>query len=283
MASLIVLDVSWSSLPMMQKLLVVGLCSVCWMYAFMGGRLLEMFLVPLPQCPCCFPYVFITAGNVPTLIAVYYPTLLVLGVLALRLHEELFDCSVSLEVSLYSMHNTYLLKAFWYSFSVGDDHKCYTRILPCWGASLLLAPGLWVSCVALLSLLLLACSMLALVWQLLSCRLLLFLLSPRLLLMYLLWTLLMAQWGYLHLNSASLWCSNSFWKSCGLEQTVLALWVSVPMMLYLADRLWWLSHCGYWSVWVGLWYAVMDRELSAWGVTKVSRNGTPHFLDYLLL
>ena len=56
-------------------------------------------------------------------------------------------------------------------------------------------------------------------------------------------------------------------------QMVLALWVSVPMTLYLADRLWWLSHCKYWSVCVGLQYAVMDKELSAKGVTKVSRKG----------
>ena len=44
------------------------------------------------------------------------------------------------------------------------------------------------------------------------------------------------------------------------------------MTLYFADRLWWLSHCKYWSVCVGLWYTVMERELSANGVTKVSRN-----------
>ena len=147
-----------------------------------GRRLLKMFLVPLPQGPWCFPYVFPTAGNVPTLIAVYYATLLVLGVLVLRLHEELFDCSVSLEVNLYSILTTYLRKAFWYSFGVGDDHKSYTRFLPHWGASSLLVLRLWVSCcVLLLSLLLLACSLLALVWELLSCRLLLLLLSPRLL------------------------------------------------------------------------------------------------------
>ena len=56
-------------------------------------------------------------------------------------------------------------------------------------------------------------------------------------------------------------------------QTVFALWVSVPMMLYLVDRLWWLSHCKYWSVWVGLWYTVKDRKLSASGVTRMSRKG----------
>ena len=66
---------------------------------------------------------------------------------------------------------------------------------------------------------------------------------------------------------------NSFWSSSGSVQTVLALWVSVPMTLYLAERLWWLSHCRYWSVWVGLQYTVIDKDLSARGVTKVSRKG----------
>ena len=87
----------------------------------------------------------------------------------------------------------------------------------------------------------------------------------------------MAQLGYLHLTKASLRCCNSFWKSSGLVQTVLALWVSVPMTLYLVDRLWWLSHYKYWSVWVDLWYTVMESELSPSGITKVSRKGMAPF------
>ena len=94
-------------------------------------------------------------------------------------------------------------------------------------------------------------------------------LSLQLLLINLFWTLFMAQGGYLHLTRASLRCDNSFENSSGLVQTVFALWVNIPMTLYLADKLWWLSHCKYWSVWVGLWYTVNDRELSASGVTKV--------------
>ena len=100
---------------------------------------------------------------------------------------------------------------------------------------------------------------------------------PSQLLIYLFWTLLMAQLGYLHLTKAFIRCCNSFWKSSGLVQTVLALWVSVHMTLYLADRLWCLSHCRYWSLWVVLWYTVMERELSASGVTKVSRKGMAPF------
>ena len=87
----------------------------------------------------------------------------------------------------------------------------------------------------------------------------------------------MAQWEYLHLTKAFLRCCNSLWRSSGPVQTVLALWVSVPMTPYLADRWWWLSHCKYWSVCVGLWYTVIERELSACSVTKVSRKGMAPF------
>ena len=61
-------------------------------------------------------------------------------------------------------------------------------------------------------------------------------------------TLFMAHLGYIHLTSASLSCYNSSFKSPGVVQTDMALWASVPMTLYLADRLWWLSCCRYCSV-----------------------------------
>ena len=72
-------------------------------------------------------------------------------------------------------------------------------------------------------------------------------------------------------------CCISLWMSSGSLQTVWALLVRVPMTLYLAERLWWLSHCKYWSVWMTLWYTVMDKELSASGLTKVSRKGIDPF------
>ena len=50
-------------------------------------------------------------------------------------------------------------------------------------------------------------------------------------------TLFMAHLGYLHLTSTLLRCCNSSSKSSSAVQTDLALWVSVPMTLYLADRL----------------------------------------------
>ena len=90
-------------------------------------------------------------------------------------------------------------------------------------------------------------------------------------------TLFMAHLGYLHLTNTLLRSCNSSSKSFCAVQTDLTLWASVHMTLYLADRLWWLSHCKYWSVWVGLWYTLMLREFSTSGLTKVSRKGIAPF------
>ena len=85
-----------------------------------------------------FPHVLLTTSNVPTSVTVYYPTLLAIGVLVLWLHEELFDCSVALEVSLYTILTTNLLKTFCYALCVRDDHKPYAGFLPCGGLLLCL-------------------------------------------------------------------------------------------------------------------------------------------------
>ena len=90
-------------------------------------------------------------------------------------------------------------------------------------------------------------------------------------------TLFIAHLRYLHLTRTSLRCCKSSFKSPGVVQTVLALWVSVPVLLYQAERLWWLSYCKHWSVWVGLQYTFMLKELSASGWTKVSRKGIASF------
>ena len=47
----------------------------------------------------------------------------------------------------------------------------------------------------------------------------------------------------------------------------------VLITLNLAKSLWWLSHCKYWSVWVGFLYTVMDRLPSTSGFTMVSKKG----------
>ena len=86
-------------------------------------------------------------------------------------------------------------------------------------------------------------------------------------------TLSKAHLGYFQLVRAFLRCSNSFWRSSGQLQTVLALWVRVLMTLYLTERWWWLSNCKYWSMWVGFLYTVVDSLPPVSGFTMVSKKG----------
>ena len=79
--------------------------------------------------------------------------------------------------------------------------------------------------------------------------------------------------GYLHLVRAFLRCSFSCLSNSGLLHTVWTLREGVLIMLHLAERLWWLSHCKYWSVWVGFLYTVMDRPPFSSGFTMVSKKG----------
>ena len=67
----------------------------------------------------------------------------------------------------------------------------------------------------------------------------------------LIWSLLIAEFGYLYLSKAPFMCSPSLFSSCALVQTVLALFVIVLNTLYLVDGLWCLSRWKYSSVWVG--------------------------------
>ena len=95
-------------------------------------------------------------------------------------------------------------------------------------------------------------------------------------------TLWKAHLGYLHCVRASSRCFNSSFSSGELEQTALALCVRVLITLYLQARLWWLSHCRYWSVWVGFLYTLVVSVPSSWGVTKMSKKGMEPFLILFL-
>ena len=86
-------------------------------------------------------------------------------------------------------------------------------------------------------------------------------------------TLSKAHLGYLHLVRAFLRCSFSCLSNSGLLHTVWPLWERVLITLNLPERLWWLSHCKYWSVWVGFLYTVMDRLPSSSGFIMVSKKG----------
>ena len=86
-------------------------------------------------------------------------------------------------------------------------------------------------------------------------------------------TLSKAHFGYLHWVSVFLRWSISLQRSLGLLYTVLALWVRVLITLNFVERWWWLSHCRYWSRWIGFLYTVMDRLPSASGLPMVSQKG----------
>ena len=64
-----------------------------------------------------------------------------------------------------------------------------------------------------------------------------------------------------------------FLSNSGMLHTVEALWERVWITLNFAERWWWLSHCKYWSVWVGFLYTVIDSVPSATGLTMVSKKG----------
>ena len=71
----------------------------CLLYVHMHGKgLFEVLLASFPKGPCCFTYVLLIAGYVVTLETVGDPTLLVLRVLVLGFHKNLFECCVALEV-----------------------------------------------------------------------------------------------------------------------------------------------------------------------------------------
>ena len=81
-----------------------------------------------------------------------------------------------------------------------------------------------------------------------------------------------AHLGYLHWPSTSSGCSYSFSSNFGIEQMVCALYVRVLITLYLAAKLWLLSHRRYKSVCVGFLYTPMEKVLSVSGVIMVSKK-----------
>ena len=87
---------------------------------------------------------------------------------------------------------------------------------------------------------------------------------------------LIAHLGYLHRQSTSSgWC-NSLLSNCGVEQMVCVLCVKVLITLYLADKLWLLSHGRYKSVWEGFLYIPMVKVPSVSVVMMVSKKGWNH-------
>ena len=92
---------------------------------------------------------------------------------------------------------------------------------------------------------------------------------------------LIAHLWYLHWPSTYSRCCSSFSSNLGIEQMVCAPCVMVVITLYLAAKLWLLSHGRYKSVCVGFLYTPMVKVPSVSGVMMVSKKGMePSSLDY---
>ena len=88
-----------------------------------------MFLSSFPEGPGGFPYVFLIAVKVVTLVAVDYSTFVVPGVLVFWFHECLFYSGITFEMNLYTILTTYLFDAFAYSFCVWDYNLTYCVVV----------------------------------------------------------------------------------------------------------------------------------------------------------
>ena len=100
----------------------------------------------------------------------------------------------------------------------------------------------------------------------------------------LIFILLIAHAGYLHLVSACFKWSSSCCNSSWLEQMVFALWCNEPTTLYFDDTVWLLPLWRYRSVCVGFLYTGVLRLPSSLGVISMSKKGmNPSFLHSSLV
>ena len=95
-----------------------------------GGGFPQMFLVVFPPGPRGLTNILFFTVNDSTLVTVYYPTLLFLGVLVLGPYQHLLEGTVSLEVSFYSILGTYVFDAFPQTLNVWDYYMSYTGYSP---------------------------------------------------------------------------------------------------------------------------------------------------------
>ena len=86
-------------------------------------------------------------------------------------------------------------------------------------------------------------------------------------------SLLRAQGGKWHANTAFLMCSFSCCSVDWSVQTTLALYSNVLKTLFLTEMKWLLSQRRYWSVCVGFQYTVVFKVLLGPGETRVSKKG----------
>ena len=183
---------------------------------------LQMLFISFTKGPGGFPYVLIITAKVPTLIPIDGITLVDHRVFVLGEDQEVFDGAATFEVSLDAITSTDLFDTFTKTLCVMYDNMALT---------LNFSSGSRGTCGTLV-----IRPIISLIWK--------------------------AYWTFSPPCPKPIWgiyigwelflrCSFSILSNSGLLHTVLTLWERVFIILNLAERLWWISHCRYWSVWVG--------------------------------
>ena len=89
-----------------------------------------MSLVLPSQGPRCLTNVFFTTVYGSTLVTVYYPTLLFLGVLFLWPYQHLFEGPVTSEVGLNAILGAHVFDAFHQALNIWDYYVSHTGSSP---------------------------------------------------------------------------------------------------------------------------------------------------------
>ena len=176
-----------------------------------------MFLVPLPQGPGCFTNVLFPTVYSHTLVTIDNSTFLFLGVLILGFNKYLLEGPVASKMCLNPKCTARVLDTFPQALNIWDKHVSF-------GGS---SPG-GIGCLAVV-----AGSIGALCCITHMVGTIFFPVA----IYYSNLNFINGPLGESHLASASSRCCSSSFRCSGVVQTDLALWVSVPMTLYLAARL----------------------------------------------
>ena len=202
-----------------------------------------MLFVSFTKGPGGFPYVFIMAGKFPTLIPIDGITLGDHGVFVLGGDQEVFDGAATFEVSLDTIPTRDLFDTFTKAMCVGYD--CMTLILNFSGGSSGTVSTLVVNPINGL--------------------------TGRPVEPFL--HHVQSPLGIFALGESFPEVFFFLFEQLRITAHSFGLWERVLITLNLAGRLWWLSHCRHWSVWVGFLYTVMDRPPFSSGFTVVSKKG----------
>ena len=204
------------------------------------GQSFQVVFKPLSKCFWRLSYVFLITFHPVTFVSVYDATFLCFKIFGFRCHQSLMVLpplkNTWIPCSCTHFYTFTKVFGIWYHYIVSFDVRVGTGTVAYW--FLLVDISFWMVRST----------------------------DPVLI-------LFKAHLGYLHLVRTFCTCSCSSCNCCEVEHTVLDLTNSVLITLYFAEMAWWLSHCRYWSVWIGFLKTVVIKLPSDCGMTKVSRKG----------